>query len=139
MKKEGFKILFSDTDSIFAQLKEEIKDWAGVTAAMDEINGHVQKTMGSEYLTLAIEEVVRRISFIDGRKAYAGLLDEYNRKEWVRGADINGTEKLKLRGIAWSKQEKRQRDVVEKKLKEFLLSDKSGEVFYNEILIDLKS
>lgn len=101
---------------------------------MKKLNAFVKTEMQSDYLSLEIEEVVRKIAFIDGRKAYSAILDEKSKETWTRYNPISPCDKLKLRGVAWSKQEKRQRVFVEETLKKFMLSEESGQAFYKTIL-----
>ena len=53
---------------------------------MDIVNKTVQTQMDSKYLVLEIEEVVKAISFMNGRKSYYCLnyIGEHF-KNWVKG------------------------------------------------------
>jgi hypothetical protein len=62
--------------------------------------------MGSSFLNLEIEEVVRSIAFMEGKKSYYCLNAVNDDKAlWIRGCPIasTGPESLKIRGASWSK------------------------------------
>jgi len=50
-----------------------------------EINNLVNTQMNSKYLSLEIEEVIRKCFFMDGRKSYCALYQEKEDfKTWTR-------------------------------------------------------
>jgi len=80
-----------------------VTDYKSLMNEMSIVNTAVQTQMNSRYLTLEIEEVVKAISLINGRKSYYCLnyiTDHF--RNWVRGNDHEQTD-LKIRGISWSK------------------------------------
>lgn len=87
--KRGHTFLAADTDSIFAVMAAHVMDYATMDQEMKAINGEVQTALQSPYLSLEVEEVIRRVSFMDGRKTYVCLLEKGKEwRQWTRGCPL---------------------------------------------------
>ena len=134
----GHTFLFADTDSAFVQLGQHVTDYKSLMNEMSIVNTAVQTQMNSRYLTLEIEEVVKAISFINGRKSYYCLnyiTDHF--RNWVRGNDHEQTD-LKIRGISWSKMHDKLRQITTDTLKGFLTSGVDNVTYFKKVLDSIK-
>ena len=143
LMKRGHTFLGADTDSCFVSLAVHINNQQDLVHEMEKVNEEICVQMSSPFLTMEIEEVIRRVCFMDGRKSYVCLQDEgLLYKQWTRDAPLcdeteaDGTYKLKLkiRGISWSKQDKRMKIVTNDHIRSFLSGDVSAEDFHKLIL-----